>query len=102
MFSRLRGQEKARPAEDLRDILNDQRERNVEHVPAPANQSEAIPPDVQVEIQTLRRELKKFVGDRPSYIEHERRMGAPFSPHVAAAEISSKFKMLVLSNYTGK
>ena len=83
-------------------MLNDWRERNGEHVPIPANQPGAIPPAVQEELQTLKRALEKLVGDKPSYIEHKRRKGPLFSPRIAAAEIPSKFKMLVLLNYTGE
>ena len=102
VFSRLGGSAQARQAKDLREVLNDRREKNGEHVPVPATQPEVILPAVQAELQTLKRALEKLAGDKPSYIEHERRKGASFSPRITAAEIRCKFKMSVLPNYIGK
>lgn len=102
VFSRLGGNERARSAEDLRNVLNDQRERNDEHVRAPINRPEAIPTVVQEELQALKRKLETIIEDKPSYIEHERRKGTPFSPRIVAAKILSKFKMQVLPNYIDK
>lgn len=69
------------------------------HAPALVNQLEVIPPAVQEELQTLKHELQRLVGDKPSCIDQEIRKGTHFSPRVAAAEIQSKFKRPVLQNY---
>ena len=98
MFSRLGGQDRPRVAGDLRDVLNDRRERSGDNIQRP----EAIPNVVQAQIDNLKKELEKLTGDKPSFIDQERRKGTPFSPRVAAAEIPSNFKMPVLPNYTGK
>ena len=89
-------------AGDLRDVLNDRRERSGDNIPAPAQRPEAVPNVVQAQLDNLKKKLVKLTSRKPSLIDQERRKGTPFSPRVAAAEIPSKFKMPVLPNYTGK
>ena len=83
-------------------MLNDRRERNGDNIHAPAQRPEAVATEVQAQLDNLKKELEKLTGDKPSFIDQERRKGTPFSPRVTAAEIPSKFKMPVLPNYTGK
>ena len=83
-------------------MLNDRRERNGDNIPAPAQQPEVVSTEVQAQLDNLKKELERLTSDKPSFIDQERRKGTPFSPKVAAAEIPSKLKMLVLPNYTGK
>ena len=69
VFSRLRDQERPRVAGDLRDVLNDRRERNGDNIPAPAQRPEVVPTEVQAQLDNLKKELEKLTGDKPSFID---------------------------------
>ena len=100
VFNRLGGSEQRRREEDLRDILNDRRERHGENVP-PATEATAIPAAVQAQIDALNQAVQQLVRGRTSYIDHDRRKGTLFVQRIANAETPSKFKMPTLPNFDG-
>lgn len=64
---------------DLHDILNDRRERNGDNIPAPAQRPEAVPKEVQAQLDNLKKELEKLSGGKPSFNDQDRRKGTSFS-----------------------
>ncbi|XP_062093787.1 RNA polymerase II degradation factor 1-like [Humulus lupulus] len=100
VFNRLGGSEQRRREEDLRDILNDRREKHGENIP-PAAETVAIPTALQAQIDALNQAVQQLVGGRTSYIDHDRRKGTPFIQRIANAETPSKFKMPTLPNFDG-
>lgn len=50
----------------------------------------------------MKQAVTRITGEKTSYMEHERRKGTPFISRIADAEIPRKFKMPVLTSYTGK
>lgn len=69
MFSQLGGQDQPRVAGDLRDVVNDRRERNGDNIPIRAQRPKAVPTAIQALLNSLKEELNKLTGDRHSFID---------------------------------
>ena len=54
-------------------MLNDRRERNGDNIPAPAKRPEAVPTEVQAQLDNLKKEFERLTGEKPSFIDQERR-----------------------------
>ncbi|XP_062099125.1 uncharacterized protein LOC133805034 [Humulus lupulus] len=100
IFDQMGASEQRRRDDDLRDVLNDRRERHDEYAP-PASVAPAIPDVVQAQIDALNQAVQQLVGSRTSHIEYDQRRGTPFVQRIDVAETPNKFKMPVLLNFDG-